>query len=143
MRTVVGVLRGGRSKNQSEYEKSLRASAHLLESLNKEADEARGIFWDKTGQWQVCVATQSRERARDVSPKIIIEEHIPGKEVSVGVLDSFRGEKFYTLPPAHFTGAEHIIPGNFLQEEKRRLEDLARAAHQGFELAHYSMSDFV
>ena len=39
------------------------------------------------------------ERASAVGPKILIEEYIPGKEATVGVIDNFRNEKLYALMP--------------------------------------------
>lgn len=68
------------------------------------------------------------------SSKVLIEEYIPGASVSVGVINNFRGEEVYALVPR---------PNTFTHEEKGRLAELARAAHQELGLAHYSDSDFV
>lgn len=68
------------------------------------------------------------------SPKILVEEYIPGQDASVGVVENFRGEEVYALVPTQ---------GAFSYEEKGRLAELARAAHQGLGLAHYSDSDFI
>ena len=38
-------------------------------------------------------------KAFTISPKILIEEFVPGKEATVGVIDHFRGEKTYALMP--------------------------------------------
>lgn len=68
------------------------------------------------------------------SPKILVEEYISGKDASVGVIENFRGEEVYALIPT---------PNTFTYEEKGRLAELARAAHQALGLSHYSDSDFV
>lgn len=68
------------------------------------------------------------------SPKILIEEHIPGREVSVGVIDAFRGEDTYALIPT---------PHTFSHEEKALLASLAKQMHAGLGLMHYSDSDFI
>ena len=90
---------------------------------------------------------------------ILIEEMIEGKEATVPVVDSFRGQKYYVLPPveirvpkhktffdydAKYSGiSEEICPGNFTREEKDELERLASLIHTGLNLDHYSRSDFI
>ncbi len=74
---------------------------------------------------------------RDVakySTKIMVEEYIPGREASVGVIDNYRGEELYALVPTQSV---------FSHDEKGRLAELARAAHRGLGLSHYSDSDFI
>lgn len=68
------------------------------------------------------------------SNKILVEEYIPGRDASVGVIDNFRGEELYALVPTQSV---------FTHEEKGQLAELARAAHRGLGLSHYSDSDFV
>ncbi len=98
-------------------------------------------------------------RAFAVSPKVLVEEFIKGREATVGVIDNFRGEKTYALfpteiipPPKHsFFSAEakysgetqEICPGNFSREEKQRLTDAAKLVHEHLGLSHYSRSDFI
>lgn len=90
---------------------------------------------------------------------VIVEEFIEGKEATVGVIENFRGEKVYTLPPieirvpkenqffdydAKYSGkSEEICPGNFTGEEKEKLRELAELIHSGLNLDHYSRSDFI
>lgn len=94
---------------------------------------------------------------KDVS--VLVEEFIKGKEATVGVIDSFRGQKVYALPPIEirvpktsvffdnevkYNGkSQEICPGNFTEEEKRELERLASLIHTGLDLSHYSRSDFI
>lgn len=98
------------------------------------------------------------ECAKDPSP-LLVEEMISGKEATVAVIDNFRKKKVYTLPPIEIRvhkdkkffdydakyhgGSEEICPGNFTYEEKRELERLAGHIHTGFNLSHYSRSDFI
>jgi D-alanine-D-alanine ligase len=99
------------------------------------------------------------ERARAVGPHILIEEYIPGKEATVGVIDNFRNEKLYALMPVEIVppkdhgffsydakyGGETIerVPGNFSRDEKDQLIAIAKAVHGGLGLSHYSRSDFI
>ncbi|MES2931027.1 MAG: ATP-grasp domain-containing protein [Patescibacteria group bacterium] len=90
---------------------------------------------------------------------VLVEEMIEGKEATVGVIEGFRGQKAYALPPieirvpkhkvffdydAKYSGvSEEICPGNFSNDEKRELERLATLIHTGLGLDHYSRSDFI
>lgn len=90
---------------------------------------------------------------------VLVEEFITGKEATVGVINNFRNKKVYTLPPieiripktstffdneAKYSGkSKEICPGNFREEEKQELERIAALIHKGFDLSHYSRSDFI
>src|SRR3989344_460566 len=94
-----------------------------------------------------------------MSPKVLVEEYIKGRETTVGVIDGFREEKFYALPPVEIVpppsspffdyeakyGGQTLerVPGNFSLDEKQALISLAKAVHEGLELSHYSRSDFI
>lgn len=94
-----------------------------------------------------------------VSPKVLIEEYIKGREATVGVVDNFRNEQTYALmpveiiPPSHqpffnyeakYSGeTTERVPGNFTDAEKAELERIAKAVHEGLNLSHYSRSDFI
>ncbi len=98
-------------------------------------------------------------KAFEISPKILIEEFIRGKEATVGVIDNFRGEKTYALLPieivppkkhgffsydAKYSGETiERVPGNFSSEEKDQLMQHAREVHEAMGLSHYSRSDFI
>lgn len=90
--------------------------------------------------------------------RLLIEEYIPGKEATVGVIEEFRDQKHYALLPieirtgksdffdygAKYSGeTEEICPGNFSAEEKVLLQEIAVKAHQALGLRHYSRSDFI
>jgi len=90
---------------------------------------------------------------------VIVEEFIKGKEATVGVINDFRGQKVYALPPIEiripktstffdnevkYNGkSQEICPGNFSSGEKKELERLASLIHTGLDLSHYSRSDFI
>lgn len=99
------------------------------------------------------------ERAFAVSPQVLVEEYIPGKEATVGVIDDFRNEEHYALMPveivpppsspffdydAKYSGqSTERVPGYFSAEEKKGLMEAAKAVHAGLGLRHYSRSDFI
>lgn len=88
---------------------------------------------------------------------VLVEEFIKGREATCGVVDNFRGEKHYALPPveikshndffdyeAKYGGkSEEIVPGLFPLETKKEIEKLAVLAHKVLGLRHYSRSDFI
>lgn len=99
------------------------------------------------------------EQAFAVAPKVLIEEYIRGKEATVGVIEGFRGDTLYSLPPVeiafsdsrpiydfaakHGEGTHIRVPSGFSEQEKRLLEASAKALHQSLGLSHYSRSDFI
>ncbi len=91
---------------------------------------------------------------------VMIEEYIPGVEATVGVIDDFRDQSLYALPPVEIrpreeffdydakysdgeSGAIEIVPGNFSFEVKTELEELAKKVHIALGLDHYSRTDFI
>ena len=91
--------------------------------------------------------------------QIMVEEHIRGKEATVGVLENFRNEATYVLPVIEiippdgaqlfsfedkYNGAsEEIVPGRFSYHEKALLADAAALVHKIIDCRHYSRSDFI
>jgi D-alanine-D-alanine ligase len=102
---------------------------------------------------------QALEEALSVYEQVIVEKRIRGKEATCGVIENFRGESLYALPPieivpagsqqffdyeAKYNGAsEEICPGRFSASEKEELMRLARFVHEELGLRHYSRSDFI
>ena len=88
---------------------------------------------------------------------ILVEEYIQGDEATCGVIEGFRGQELYALPPveirtkntffdykAKYAGeSEEIVPARFPLARNRELEQLARAVHQILQLRHYSRTDFI
>src|SRR3989338_3866702 len=97
--------------------------------------------------------------ALDEFGSALVEEYILGDEVSVGIIEDFRGQELYVLSPAHVAfpaGSrfldsshheepllKHTCPSNFTQAEKRAIEDLARRAHRALGLSHFSRADII
>jgi len=91
--------------------------------------------------------------------QILVEEFIAGKEATCGVVNNFRDQSLYTLPPIEIVppvGAsffdyevkyngktEEICPGRFSRTEKDEIERLAKLVHETLELSQYSRSDFI
>lgn len=90
---------------------------------------------------------------------ILVEEFIEGREATVGIVNGYRGESLYALPPieivkptnctffdyhAKYSGeSQEICPGNFSPETSKELIRLATCIHEGLNLNHYSRSDFI
>lgn len=88
----------------------------------------------------------------------IIEEYVLGDEASVGVIERFRNEELYVLPPAHveYEGTHlvpyaheearirHTVPSKkFTFEQKAALAEIARRAHRALDLSHFSRADVI
>jgi D-alanine-D-alanine ligase len=89
----------------------------------------------------------------------IVEEFVRGREASVGVIEGFRGQELYVLPPARVVLPEgmgfmapraheegtlvHIVPSNFSREDKEAIEQMARAAHRALGMSHFSRADII
>ena len=90
---------------------------------------------------------------------LLIEEYTRGTRVSVGVIEGFRNEPLYALPPSEFIlpegfaiaefaaheheDARHACPWHAEHEFKQQLMRHARAVHELMGLSHYSRSDFL
>ncbi len=95
----------------------------------------------------------------DAYGSAIVEEYVRGEEASVGLIENFRGEELYALPPARVVLPEglkfmapsaheegnlmHIVPSNFSQSQKQALADIARQAHRALGLSHFSRADII
>ncbi len=97
------------------------------------------------------------KKAADHSQTVILEQYIPGIEATCGVIEGFRGQELYALPPieivpttsffdyeAKYAGkSQEIVPARFGHSIKVAIEDLAKKIHNLFHLRHYSRSDFI
>lgn len=97
--------------------------------------------------------------ALEKDEEIIIEKRVAGKEATCGVIDRFRGQEQYVLPPveivppssrpffdyhAKYSGETlERCPGHFTKEEKQEMSRLALLAHETLGLSQYSRSDFI
>lgn len=88
----------------------------------------------------------------------LVEEYLAGAHATVGVIEYFRNEEIYVLPPTHIDlpkgtlyfdpheeemTARHIVPSHFPHDVKLLIAKIAQKAHQALRLAHYSDADFV
>lgn len=90
---------------------------------------------------------------------VLVEEYLIGEDATVGIIEDFRGEELYALPPAHIMiedehpmlqyqhhlsgGHRHIVPSAFSTREKELLIDAARRAHRALGLSQFSRADFI
>ncbi len=90
---------------------------------------------------------------------IVIEEYVRGQEATVGVIEHFREQELYALPPASvgLPSGHRFIPSSAYREgiamrvpapefnyrTKQELMHYAREAHKALGLEHYSRSDFI
>lgn len=87
----------------------------------------------------------------------IVEEYVFGEEASVGVIEGFRNEELYTLPPAHVTKVtlhlmpeahesgtiSHSVPSRFSHLQKLSISDIAKSAHKALGMSHFSRADVI
>ncbi len=73
------------------------------------------------------------EKAFNYSKKVLVEEHIKGKQSSCGIIENARGEKVYSLMPT----------GDLSVAQNKKIEQIAKLAHEVLGLRHYSQSDFI
>lgn len=95
----------------------------------------------------------------DAYGAVLIEEYVRGQEANVGVIERFRDEDLYALPPAHVVLPEgfsfmtpemhndatlrYTVPSRFSHEEKKALAEIARAAHRALGMGHFSRADII
>jgi D-alanine--D-alanine ligase len=88
---------------------------------------------------------------------VIVEQFVQGRESVVALIDDFRGEELYALPPLRVvlpegerilhTGAREtarLMPqSDFSHTEKQDLMAIARAAHRALSMSHFSRADIM
>lgn len=89
---------------------------------------------------------------------VIVEEFIEGREVTCGIIESFRGQALYALPAVEIVPGQRsffdyeakydgktteICPSSFPNDTKMRIEFIARTAHERLGLSQYSRSDMI
>lgn len=102
---------------------------------------------------------QALEDALTKYDEVMVEARIPGMEATCGVVERYRGESHYALPPIEivppadaeyfdhenkYNGTtEEICPGRFHRSIKDELMSAAKLVHQTLGLSQYSRSDFI
>lgn len=72
---------------------------------------------------------------KDGAQGVLIEEHIRGKDASVGIVEDLRGEPLYALPPLMKAGLSRV-----------EVEEIVRGAklmHEALAQRHYSQTNFI
>jgi len=96
-------------------------------------------------------------KASHHGPSVMVEEFISGIEATCGVVENFRGQELYALPPVEIrpmteffdyeakynNKSLEIVPATFSEKTKKEIEESARKIHQALGLRHYSRSDFI
>lgn len=91
--------------------------------------------------------------------EVLVEERIQGTEVTCGVIERYRNEELYALPPieivlpqksvffdneAKYSGeTDEICPARLTYPVKKTIEDTAKQVHRALNLSQYSRSDFI
>lgn len=89
--------------------------------------------------------------------EVMVEARIEGREATCGVIERFRDQNIYTLPPVEiiphneyfdkegkYDGtAEEICPARFDYNTKDEIMRLSKTVHEMLNLSQYSRSDFV
>ncbi len=91
--------------------------------------------------------------------EVIVEARIMGREATCGVVENYRNEPLYSLPPIEIVpppqaeffdntvkyngSTDEICPGRFSYDIKQELESSARLVHESLGLSQYSRSDFI
>lgn len=91
--------------------------------------------------------------------EVMVEAKIPGREATCGVIDRYRGDSIYSLPPIEivvpqqaeyfsedvkYNGAtQEICPARFDRSTKDEIEHVSKLVHETLGLSQYSRSDFI
>lgn len=93
----------------------------------------------------------------DAYGSALVEEYVRGDEATVGLIEGYRNEPLYALPPAHVEreglhlerhhhesgSLVHHAPSRFTFIQKESLADIAKKAHRTLALSHFSRTDFI
>ncbi len=96
------------------------------------------------------------EKAFHFSDKVVVEEYIPGVEITCGVVRGFRGEPLYAFMPVEISHGgiftfedkyqkEPVVrtPARISQKIKELVANTAKKVHDKLNLGPYSRSDFI
>ncbi|HEY4510270.1 MAG TPA: D-alanine--D-alanine ligase [Candidatus Paceibacterota bacterium] len=91
--------------------------------------------------------------------QILVEERVEGREITCGLIEGFRGEEYYVLPPieiiphrgrkffdyeAKYRGqSRELCPAPLQKDLRDEIMRLAVEAHKAIGCRHYSRSDFI
>lgn len=102
---------------------------------------------------------QAINDALELYDEVIVEPRIMGREATCGVIERYRDQDLYALPPIEivpppkaeffdkdvkYNGeTEELCPSRFSHEIKREIERASKLAHTTLGLSQYSRSDFI
>lgn len=103
--------------------------------------------------------TQALTDALSRFDEVMVEAKIPGREATCGVIERYRNEELYALPPIeivvppqsdHFDAnvkysgeTQEICPARFESSIKKEIERISKHVHSTLGLSQYSRSDFI
>ncbi len=93
----------------------------------------------------------------DIFDEILVEEYIEGKEVVAAVLQGYRGEENYVVPPREVVKPGKIVDkeiraqglhkvyvvGRAMNDHKKNIEDMTRSIHQEFNMSDFSLIEYI
>lgn len=92
----------------------------------------------------------------DMFSEILVEEYIEGREVASAILEGYRNESHYTVPPHEVINEDkkkvegprplslhriYVIGKD--KEEKRKIEEMTRHIHREFGLTDFSLVEYI
>ncbi|MEK7120402.1 MAG: D-alanine--D-alanine ligase [Patescibacteria group bacterium] len=93
------------------------------------------------------------------SDQVMIEEYLSGTEITCGVLENYKDQKIFALPPTEIVprlsdffdydskyesgGSNEITPARLSDLLLRRAQDIAKTAHRALGCRHYSRTDMI
>jgi len=103
--------------------------------------------------------SQALTNALERFEEVIVEVKIPGREATCGVIERFRDQALYALPPVEIVIPPHadffdetvkyngstqeICPARFDSATKQEIERVSKDVHSILGLSQYSRSDFI
>lgn len=92
------------------------------------------------------------EKAASYGERILLEEYLPGPEVTVGILEDqplpvvqvIPKRRFYDTVAKYTPGmTQYLVPAPLPEETRRRVQDLALAAHEALGCRSFSRVDMI
>lgn len=98
------------------------------------------------------------DKAFEKCEKVIVEEYINGREMTCGIIDNFKGQKYFALPvteiippPGRFFdyqvkydgSTQEITPAKIDRELAIKIQEIAKKAHHILNCGGYSRADFI
>lgn len=137
----------------SENIASLFGPQYVIKPVNSGSSVGTMMVKDK------MLLTQALTDALSVFDEVMVEQRILGREASCGVVERYRDQKVYALPPIEIIIPQHaeffdrevkydgstqeICPSTFSHKIKKQIEDHAVYIHETLGLSQYSRSDFI